>query len=323
MIKRLSIIVAFLLIPVAAARADDALRLQYKFTTGDVLRYQTITESISDLGADTSGPRWTRKTTEFRFEVLGVDANGAAKVRLTTESFRMQQCGVHGCEVFDSRHPEAPQSDGEKFMANLAVGVGVPIEFRLSPDGRVTELNMDRMMEVAQEKFGQDPESGKMLAGMWAALKSGNAGTGAGIRFAEFPPSEVKLGEHWEAKPTSFPTPLGTSTEQGGSELEGIEVRTDGRRAHILSNRRMTVDTSTGTISHPAGMKLEIGPTQTTEQVVFDVERGRLVRSETENTTEMTFPSLPGRPDDQHLKGQTSVTTVTTVTTLIEVGKKP
>ncbi len=321
MTKRLFTIVAFLLIASAAARADDAVRLRYKFTAGEVLRYQTITVSNIDLGGDRSGPGWARQTRECRFEVLDVDASGVAKIRLTTESFRMQQCGAHGCEVFDSRHPKAAETDGEKYMANLALEVGVPIEFRLSPDGRVTELNLDRVMEVIRENFRGDPEVEKMLAGMSAAKKSADVGTAAGIRFTKFPDTEIKLGDHWDAPTTSTQTPLGTSTVESGSELEGVEMRTDGRRAHILSNRRMTVDTSTSMLSHPAGLKLGPGPTtQTTEHVVFDVERGRLVRSETEDTSEMTFPSLPGQTDRSPQKGRT---TLTTVTTLIEVGKKP
>jgi hypothetical protein len=127
------------------ALADDAVTLKYRFSPGQVLKYdgkQSLTVE-STVGETTQ--KFTSETISMReWRVLGVDAKGNARLAMTIIRAKVDATGADGKKItFDT------ESDSDNNP--LAAVVGKPlVEVTLSPGGQVLEIGESKAAGAGQ-----------------------------------------------------------------------------------------------------------------------------------------------------------------------------
>jgi hypothetical protein len=125
--------------------ADDPVTLQYRFSPGQVFRYdgrQSLTVE-STVGETTQ--KFTSETISMReWRVLGVDAKGNAKLTMSIVRAKVNATGADGKKItFDTENDSA--------NSPLAAIVGKPlVELTLSPSGQVLEIGESKVAAAGQ-----------------------------------------------------------------------------------------------------------------------------------------------------------------------------
>ncbi|MCJ7784466.1 MAG: DUF6263 family protein [Desulfobacterales bacterium] len=130
-------------------------------------------------------------------DVLGVEADGTARMKITYRGFLIKQTGPTGTIDYNSSRSTIPEDPISKIYSSL---IGQSITFQMSPQGQVKNIQgLDNIlsMVMAQSNVPQGPERAsveKMVVGIF-----GEEGLGkmmqkvAGI----FPDVPVGIGDTW------------------------------------------------------------------------------------------------------------------------------
>jgi hypothetical protein len=310
--------------PPVAARGDESVQVRYIWNKGQVLRYRTTATSESK---DPAGPPATPQRFEtaqvWRLEVQSVDAVGAAVIRVTAESVRVETGRPDGAvQVFDSTRPRVGGAETDPLLAVHGRLVGMSLTMEMEADGRV------RRVSGMDEALGRrtDPKSATKLDGevndaldavrpafndkaMAEMLQSG---------FALVPDRPVRLGETWPAdRDVEIPL-MGRMLVRGTTELDGIELRSTGRVAHLVTRGSFKLDQSAAAAPAVPGVKMVIGDATVHARTSFDLNRGRLMQSVYESTVPMETELDLGGGSTRRSK---LVTISRTKTELVEEGR--
>lgn len=121
---------------VADAAADVPVRLQYRYSPGQVLRYLTTDESVVEVehSDETTSIKYSTKTWKH-YRVKSVANDGSALVELTLDRVVMSASGADGEAGFDSQRPGAPPAQ----FAHVMDSIGRPlVDLTFSSAGRIT-----------------------------------------------------------------------------------------------------------------------------------------------------------------------------------------
>ena len=129
----------------AWAPADDAVTLKYRYSPGQVLKYDGKQSLAVESTVAGTTQKFTSETISLReWRVLGVDAKGNARLAMTIVRAKVDATAADGKKIaFDT------ESDPENNP--LAAVIGKPlVEVTLSPNGQVLDLGESKSAAAGQ-----------------------------------------------------------------------------------------------------------------------------------------------------------------------------
>lgn len=248
------------LVSTAPAAAQEARLLRYNLQEGQTFRMVTTTESESSQTFQ--GMDQTTKQTMVqgtRMEVVSVDADGAARLRYTTESVRVSMETPMGLLEYDSSQPDAvvPQA-----LRPIALTQGAVYLMTMDPDGSVRDVTggedmLDRLLD------GMDFPPGMTKEGLREELEArfGDEAmaTSFGQNLSGYPVDPVAVGASWTrtARTPGFPLAMESVTtltgRSGGTVTLATQATLSSDSASVLEMGGMTqrfdvTGTSSGTM---------------------------------------------------------------------------
>jgi hypothetical protein len=166
--------------PVEAPRPAAGVTLRYRFTPGESVVYR-IEQETTYLAAkgQIREKNASRAVTDQKFEVLSVDADGTATLRLAIGHAHMEYAfNDEKPSVFDTAENTAPAP----IFAGVRQAIGRPLaEIRVRPDGTMTGIRP----LIAADEMNAIPG------------KAGLEGDGPSSLFTVFPARPLKTGDEW------------------------------------------------------------------------------------------------------------------------------
>ena len=242
--------------PVVAPRPADGYLLQYRFRTGETIRYAVEHEEL--FIASAGGVRDKQETethTDRRYEVVDVADDGAMTLRFSLERARMQVVFDDGKPVaFDSKSPE----EAPRQFAGVGKAIGRQLaEVRLAPDGTVKDV---RPLLSPEE-----------LAEMPGLLGLGNDKNADNNLFVVFPQRPIKIGEEW-SHTFSIRVPINNKLTQEVKILSQYRLESVENGVAAISVR-----TSPLTILTEPSLLVQIIRRTSSGTFHFDLEAGRML----------------------------------------------
>ena len=304
------------LVSAPAAFAQD-VKLTYKWSSGETIRYrmlQQTTSTISGLPGGSPDVTVQQLTDQvFRTTVESVAADGSTVLREVIESMRMNVESPMGKIAFDSASKGAPSTNpAEAALANVfAALIGQSFLVTLSPTGTVQKVDgFSRVMENILAKMPSGA-AGPMFEGMKAGLNDDAIKNMFAQSFPQFPERAVKPGETWE-NTLAVPNPvLGGIRTTLTSTLAGLDQTGSAQVAKITTRLKIERDPAAAPAAAPMGMKTDLQPSSGDGELQFDVGKGRVQRGVTRLTIPMTMAGTG--PDGSAINMQTNAKTTLTL----------
>ncbi len=260
-------------IPAGAQQVE----LRWNFEAGDEHLYEMSQLTRTHMGG--MGEMMQTQTTRYRQEVVDVDADGTARIEVTYDAIRMEMDGPAGSMSWDS---DVDEADGENPLGMGMGGmVGQTFTVVVTSDGIVRSVEgVDAMMEAMLE--GAPPEARAIMESTF-----GDEGMVDMMQqsFQSFPSGPVEPGADWESS-ISVNVGFGTMTSTYLHTLREV-TQEDGRTVALISVEGETGGLDPDPDNPMAAMiQSEGGPVK--GEIVFDVERGLMIRGTTETTVRMS-----------------------------------
>ena len=256
-------VIALTLVLTGQAFCQDSVKLAYKFTPGELLRYKMVANLTAQMTDPQSGQTMNipiQMVAVMRQRVKKVLPNGDAQVSAAIESIKMNAGG------------NAMTVPGDKMPTMTMV---------LSPNGTVKGVQ-------GLEKFGG------MLPGMEFM-----GGGGFGDFGAVLPDAALNVGDTWAQQ---IPLPMGMGNVQIQSKLVSANTKIGDYRVAALKqdfggdiNLAMPLPVPSGETGASLDMK---GTVLGNGTIYFSPDKGRMVRSEGRADMQMAFgvPAGQGSP---------------------------
>lgn len=240
--------------PVEAPRPDVGVLLSYRFAPGETIAYR-IEHAATFLAtkAELREKNFSRTRTEQRFEVLSVDAEGTATLRVVIDHARMEYAfNDEEPSVFDSAEKKLPAPVFE----SVARVIGQPLaEVRVRRDGKVEAAR------PLQAEADMSADSGKAATN----------GDGPTSLFTTLPDRPVCVGEEWT---DTFQTKVAVtrllSRDVTILRQYRLESVTNGVATVAIKTSPLT------TITEP-GQLVQLIQRTTSGRIRFDIRAGRVI----------------------------------------------
>jgi len=296
------------------AAAASGVTLRYGWTKGDVLKYRMALHSDTKMtgmpGAEAASFGQTM-TQQITLAVDDVDAFGTATLTETVTAIRTEINGPMGRMVFDSASPApAPTDPMSTAMAkSFSALVGAPVTIVIAADGAVQKVEgASRIMEKIVAGIGSDAAAGpveQILKSMFSdeALRSMTEQA-----FTRFAPQPVKVGGTWNGRIELGNQAIGKVAGALSFTLKSVEGTGNAARATI--GVAMVLTQTTAPPPGPMNMTLKLGDSRGDGEVLFDLGRGRIVRSAmtTGMTSTVSMTGADGAPVTINNNAKTTVT---------------
>ena len=227
--------------------AQDAVLLRYHFQEGQSFRMVTTTESESSQTFQ--GMDQTTKQTMVQgtlMEVVSVDADGAVRLRYTTESVRVSMETPLGLLEYDSSQPDVavPQA-----LRPFALTLGAVYLMTMAPDGSLRDVTggdemLERMLDGMSFPPGMTKES--MREDMRAQFGDDAMATSMAQNFSAFPDSPVAVGDSWTRTARMPGIPL---------VMETVSTVTDRARGTVTLFTESTLSSDSESVMAMGGME--------------------------------------------------------------------
>lgn len=279
----------------AAARpaAAQSVELRWKLEAGTELGYRTATRTETQLPQGMGTSTTSMDTTE-RWSVLGVDGDGNATIRLTTERVRMSMEGPMGTMSVDS----ANEADsGSSALDAVTAMAGTSYSVVLDPRGTMVELSgleelrdalAARISDPAAQAMLDQTLSEEALRGQWE------------LGMTALPAGAVGVGSTWQNDITVSLPPAGTMIAAFSNEVESI----DGDLVVMAGSGNMSVSDGS-VVRSPTPVPVTLGDATLSGTSRFEAGRGLLLAAEVTMAAQMSMTTV-GR--------ETVMDVVTTVT---------
>jgi hypothetical protein len=296
----------------ASASVQD-VTLRYRWAKGDTARYRLTMNSAVTMSGLPGGmgdvTLNTRIAQVLRNDVEDMSGDGAATIRQTFESVRVEIDTPMGKMQYDSAAPESAAGDpGSALVKDMYAGlVGESIVIVMSQSGEVRKV--DGMSRLAEKMFAKLP--GQAMGPMGDSLKAGLSDDAMKIilsqGFGQLPEKPVKPGDTWNTQMT-VPNPMiGGMTTKMASTLKAVDAS---QMATIVTKVAIAQDTSKPA-ANPMGFTVQMSEGTGAGEILFDAARGQLQRGTTELTLPMTMSGAA--PDGTAINAQTLTRTTVTI----------
>lgn len=311
------VLAAFAVVAGAPAAFAQEIKLAYKWTAGETIRYrmlQQTTSTISGLPGGSPDVNVEQLTDQvFRTTVESVAPDGTTVLREVIESMRMNVASPMGKIAFDSASKAAPSANpAEAAMANVfSALIGESFLVTLSATGVVQKVEgFSRVIDNILKKMPPGA-AGPMFEGMKAGLNDDAIKNMFAQSFAQFPDRAVKPGDTWENTLT-VPNPvLGAILTTSTSRLAAVDQTGGAQIATIATALKIERDPAAAPVAGPMGMKTDLQPSSGDGELLFDVAKGRVQRGVTHLTIPMTMTGTG--PDGSAVNMQTNAKTTLTL----------
>lgn len=305
-------LMAALLCLAASARGDEpgtgeTFKKRYIWQPGMTTYYRHTSTSESSTSADDREPPAKSTTTMLvRQEVYSVKDDGTGRVAITLTQVRNESTDRKGDKrIFDSREPDKSDPDARKVYGAMA---GRTFIMEITPDGRM--LRMEGVQEMVDAMFGSmgelkevatQPMMQKMRKSMEETISQASA-----IGVAAQPQGR-RIGEEWTNETNTPAMMFGEMTGKTVYKLESVDT-VDGRRimtTRSTGERKMKPAPEPSSAQKPTPGEFRVpfpkmqGQAVASGVEVFDLDRGRLIRSEDfqdmTGSMTITMPDITGR----------------------------
>lgn len=272
---------ASLLAPPVSVSAQQ-VTLRWKHVAGSELVYRIVNHqeiTMSMMGGNTV----SEQTQTMRWSVSEVAPNGDATITVTTEHVQVEMSGPTGNVSYDSRTDEAPTVPAAQMFAAMA---GLSYTMVIGPQGTVKSVQgMDQLIDKMMGAL--PPEAMALGQRMLGEMFSEESITNMMQQSIQiFPPEPVGPGDSWQHSFSMSNPMIGGVTMNLTFTVDGIEAQDGGTVAVISSTGDMVVGEGAG--GQFSGM-IEMGDTEITSTMNFDVDRGLTLSSTTTSNMEMTI----------------------------------
>lgn len=302
MIKRMmTAVVIVAAVFASSGRADDpgggeVITPRYVWQAGMTTYYRHVVASDGTIGAMKVR---SMTATLYRQEVYSVKDDGTGRVAMTVIRVRKEEgTPTGGTKVYDSRAPEETADEMERKLNGAMVGRTIIAEF--TPDGRM--VRQEGMEEALDSILKSLDAKGTPLEPMLEGLRksfgemASEMTTWGGVS----PGPGHRVNEEWTSETDRTMPMLGSVKDRTVRTIESVRM-VDGRRIVTTSLRgeggmksAKSKDSKDGAApAFSAGMDVS---TTTTGSEVFDLDRGRLIRSESvaSMTGSVSMPAMGG-----------------------------
>lgn len=287
------------------ARAQGRIDLKYIFNEGEAARSRLTIENTTKTEESISGSSWQQRQKQefvFRVQTTHVDVEGVGTIQMTIESLKAStERSGQGTTEFDSTKPRkaGAASAGEDQLAAL---IGQSLTMVVAPDGAVREMRgVDIIARAMTAQLGENPLASGLVEGLTGAVADDalREALQAGMRV--LPGRPVGRGETWTTQFSQSLGMLGAVKSKWKHRLASIERKKAGEDqisqiARIESEVQIAVgDAGDKRPSRRGvdawtelapGLKVRFDKAKGTATTLFDVTRGRAIKSE----SAMTMP---------------------------------
>lgn len=287
--------------------AGEVFKKRYIWQPGTTTYYRHSSISESSTSADDQEPATKSITTMLvRQEVYSVKDDGTGRVAITLKQVHHEGTDSKGTSrVFDSREPDKSDPDTRKVYGALA---GRTFIMEITPDGRM--VRMEGVQEMVDAMFGSldelkevatQPMMQKMRKSMEETISQASA-----IGLAAQPQGR-RIGEEWTNETNAPAMMFGEMTGKTVYKLESVDT-VDGRRimtTRSTGERKMKPAPEPSPAQKPTPGEFSVpfprmqGQAVASGIEVFDLNRGRLIRSEDSQdmtgSMTITMPDITGR----------------------------
>jgi hypothetical protein len=284
-------VAAWLVVLSVGIPAQEPPTLRYRWTQGETLLYRTTQQTVTAVsGMPGAGDAQLEQTVtqDVRMVVENVDAAGTATIRNIIDALVMEMTSPMGTIGFDSARPAKAGDPASEAMGQmLSKFIGQSFTTVLLPTGRLEKVEgFAAMMEKMAGTTPQDPGMAAAMKGLFSEESVRNM---MSLSFGSFPDRPLKTGDTWVNQSTmSMPvtSPVTTSITM---TMKGLEGSGDARVARIGTALSMKQDPSAPAAPNPLGFAMQIGDSSGDGELIFDVSKGRLLRTTTRLAMPMTM----------------------------------
>lgn len=276
------------LLPVIAILSTTLLqggtRLQWKLEKGQELHHVTEmkTTNLTKLGAMDMKVQQSMKI-ESAWKVKTVDSKGQAEILQTTKriQLRMEQ-PMQGVQEYDSsegKKVEGPTGDMlNPILDAMAKGTA---EFRLSAQGKITDVRLDENFKKALESNPAAAQMGGTFSeeGMKQMIESG---------LPILPAEEIERGKTWDSS-SEVDLPFGKISVANKYTYDGPATRKGQQLEKILVKSTMSFKKK-----EDAPVQMKFNKMEASGEAWFDNEEGRYVEVEQKQKLEMEVQAPGG-----------------------------
>lgn len=310
---------------VATEAVPQQVTLRYAWTKGETIRYRT-TQEISSVISGLPGGMPDVTVTQTMAQVLAstvedVAADGTATLKQLIESVKIDMNTPMQKISYDSASPDAASGGGDAVMKNMLSGiVGEPYTVVLAATGSVQKIEgVAALMEKMFKSLPQDP-SGAMMSNTMRGMFSEDAMRNMmGQSFAVMPEKPVGIGETWTNETTVKNPMLGDLTTALASTLKSVDGSGAGRAATITTKLAIRKSASGPSPTNPMGFTMDIGESTGEGDLLFDMNKGRILRTAMRSVMPMTMSG--SAPDGTAVNMKTDVTSIVKVELMEELKK--
>jgi Family of unknown function (DUF6263) len=286
----------------SSAGVVQAQVIQWKFKTGEVLRYaleQKTVVSTKEMGRETKSTR--SHTMNLSWTVKNVSANGEAEITHRIERVRMRIEGPPYMPFeFDSDAPKVDAPGPFEMIAQQTKAMtGVEFAFKMKPNGEIVDIvvppqTLKRLRDAEKPPEGAGAaESTLSEQGIKEMLTQSSP--------PPFPGGPLESGKTWSSKPAKVPTPLGNVVTDKIFTFQGA----DPKNPNLLLIAMETRVALEPVPNSPVTAKIRTHESK--GSLTFDADAGRIVRTRGTEKTDMLISAM-GQEIDQTTDSTTSMT---------------
>ncbi len=247
---------------------EEKVRLQWNFAKGKELRYRTVVKNSFEAGTTSLKQEMTAV---LLMKVREVDEDGTAALDAKYESVAASATGLQQYTYDSTKGGASPDEPAAVMLAKL---VGAPFTMKMTPSGRITEV--DGFRPILDEMLAETQDDNVRYAAR-QMLSDRSFRAHFQQAFVPLPSGEIAPGNAWPAS-LQVPTPaLGTLKLTCTSTLASVE----GGKARINQELRIEPPPK-GDASRPLSDLIRVKESKGTGKVDFLLKRGLLGSSKTE-----------------------------------------
>jgi hypothetical protein len=292
--------------------AAQNVSLRYQWKKGDTLRYRWTSQSnVTMSGIPGLGDMTVTSSLGqvVKMAVEDVAADGAATLRATFESAKVEIATPGGPIKYDSAAPPAATGDPVIDALGKVMGalVGASVTLTVTPIGNVPKLQgMEELAARLKKAIGEEAA----MTGLDAIFSNDSMMSSFAQNFARLPDKPVKAGDAWTSE-LKIANPMAPMVSSMTYTLKGIETTGGAQIARMATVSTLKSDGTASPNPIMPTMKVQVGAGAGDGEVIFDARLGRLRKSVSNSTMPMSMSM--DAPDGTAISLQATTKSVLTI----------
>jgi hypothetical protein len=285
-----------------SAGVVQAQVIQWKFRTGEVLRYaleQKTVVNTKEMGRDTKSTRST--TQNLSWTVKNVSSSGEAEITHRIDRVRVRiEAPPYMPFEFDSDAPKVDAPGPFEMIAQQTKAMaGIEFAFKIKPNGEIVDIVISPQTIKSLRDAAKPPEGAGAPENTLSEQSIKEMLTQSSP--PPFPGGPLESGKTWSSKPAKIPTPMGNVVTDKIFTFQGA----DPKNPNLLLIAMETRVALEPVVNSPVTAKIRTHASK--GNLTFDANGGRIVQTRGTEKTEMLISAM-GQEIDQTTDSTTSMT---------------